>query len=137
MNFRASFCTPFNPEIIELGDVSKENIINTFEKIPWSDYLEKMKTVKVEDIYYSPSLEIENKDNKNGLAISAVGEPDNYEFYVFYKRPKKVGIFLGFGQRINEKYTTDIMGQTKENVIDLLNALQRNDFDYLENHIGQ
>ena len=42
------------------------------------------------DIYFSPSLEVENKANKNGLTISAVGDPEDPEFYIFYKRPISV-----------------------------------------------
>lgn len=66
MNFRASFCDPFKPDIIEMGDIEKDKIMKTFEKIPWTDLLNKMETAHENDIYYSPSLEIENKDNKTG-----------------------------------------------------------------------
>jgi hypothetical protein len=42
MNFRASFCDPFNPNIIELGNIQKESIIDKFESIDWADYLRRM-----------------------------------------------------------------------------------------------
>jgi hypothetical protein len=87
MTFRASFCDPFKPNIIEIGDIEKEDIMELFEKIPWSEYLTKMKTAKENEIHYSPSLEIENKDNRNGLSISAI---DSHEWYIFYKRPKLI-----------------------------------------------
>lgn len=135
MNFKATFCDPLKPDIIELGDVAAENILELLETIPWTDYLQRMEEAEGDKIYYSPSLEIENKDNKNGLSISAVGEPNNYEFYIFYKRPKKVKTFFGLRERIDEDYLSDITGQTKENVIDLLNALKRGDTEYLENKI--
>jgi hypothetical protein len=137
MNFRASFCDPFDPNIIELGSIQKDSIMDRFENINWPDYLRKMETAKENEIYYSPSLEIENKDTKHGLAVSAVGNPDNYEFYIFYKRPKKVKTFLGLSQKINDNYVSDKTGQTKQDVLDCLNALIRNDTDYLANKIGQ
>ncbi len=137
MNFKATFCDPFNPNIVELGDIAEDSIMTALEKIPWADYLQKMATAKEGEIYYSPSLEIINKDSKNALTISAVGEPDKYEFYVFYKRPKKVKTFFGFSEKMNENYVTDITGQTLGNVVDLLNALKRNDTEYLANKIGQ
>lgn len=137
MNFRASFCDPFNPNIIELGNIQKDSIIEKFESINWVDYLQKMAMVKENDIYYSPSLEIENKDTKHGLSISAVGYPDNYEFYIFYKRPKKVKIFFGLKEKINDNYLSDKTGQTKQDVLECLNALLRNDTDYLANKIGK
>lgn len=137
MNFRATFCDPFKADIIELGDIQKDKIIETFENTPWVDFLRKMELAKEDEIFYSPSLEIENKDNKHGLAISAVGAPNNYEFYIFYKRPKKIKIFFGLKEKINNNYTSDKTGQTKQDVIDCLDALLRDDTEYLANKIGQ
>ena len=137
MNFSASFCDPFKKDIIELGDISKDSIIEKFEKTAWSDFLMRMANVNEDEIYYSPSLEIENKETKNALAISAVGDPNNYEFYIFYKRPKKVKSFLGLKEKINENYTTNQTGQTKQDVLDCLKALMKNDTEYLSNKIGQ
>jgi hypothetical protein len=137
MNFRASFCDPFQKEIIELGDISKDSIVNTFEKTPWIDFLRKMESGGQKKIYCSPSLEIENKETKHGLSISAVGDPDHFEFYIFYKRPKKVKSFLGLKEKIKEGYVTDKTGQTKQDVLDCLNALLRNDTEYLGNKFGQ
>jgi len=137
MNFRASFCDPFKPDIIELGPIQKDKVIDKFETTPWSDLLQKMEFAKKEEVYYSPSLEIENSDTKHGLAISAVGEPANYEFYIFYKRPKKVKLFFGLKEKINGNYTSDKTGQTKQDVLDCLNALLQDDTEYLANKIGQ
>jgi hypothetical protein len=137
MNFRASFCDPFNPNIVELGDIQKDKIIEKFENTPWVDFLSKMELVKEDEIFYSPSLEIENKDNKHGLAISAVGNPNKYEFYIFYKRPKKVKTSFGLKEKTNNDYTSDKTGQTKQDVLDCLNALLRNDTEYLATKIGQ
>ena len=137
MKFRASFCDPLKPDIIELGDISQDTIIDHFEKIDWNNYLQKMGNAKQDEIYYSPSFEIENKESKNGLAISAVGDPNNYEFYIFYKRPKKVKSFFGLKEKINENYSTDIQGQTKSDVLECLKALLRNDTEYLSNKVGK
>jgi hypothetical protein len=137
MNFRVSFCDPFQKDIIELGIIPKDRILDKFEKTPWTDILRQMTMVKEAEVYYSPSLEIENTDNKHGLAISAVGNPDNFEFYIFYKRPKKVKSFFGLIEKTNESYTTDKTGQTKHDVLNCLNALLNNDTEFLANKIGQ
>lgn len=137
MNFRGSFCDPFKREIIELGDIQKDKILEHFENIPWTDLLGKMELAKESEIFYSPSLEIENKDNKHGLTISAVGQPNKYEFYTFYKRPKKIKILFGLKEKISDDYMSDKTGQTKQDVIDCLNALLRNDTEYLANKIGE
>jgi hypothetical protein len=137
MNFRASFCNPFEKDIIELGSISKDSVLDKFENTAWGDILRQMSSLKEEEIYYSPSLEIENKDNKHGLAISAVGDPDSFEFYIFYKRPKRVKTFFGLREKTNENFTTEKTGQTKQDVIDCLDALLKNDTEYLANKIGQ
>lgn len=137
MNFRASFCDPFQKDIIELGTISNDSVLDKFEKTPWADILRQMSHAREDEIHYSPSLEIENKDNKHGLAISAVGDPDNFEFYIFYKRPKNVKSFFGLRKKTDENYTTDKTGQTKQDVLDCLNALLKNDTEFLANKIGQ
>lgn len=137
MNYRASFCDPFQKEIIELGDISKDDIIEKFEKTPWSDFLMRMGNAQESEIYFSPSLEIENKDTKNALSISAVGYSEKYEFYIFYKRPKKIKLFFGLKEKVNQDYISDKTGQTTQDVLDCLKALINNDTDYLSNKIGQ
>lgn len=137
MNFRATFCDPFNPEIIELGDFSGEEVINKFNSINWSDYLHKIELADEDNIHYSPSLEIENKNIKYGLVISAVGNPNHYEFYIFYKRPRKVKSFLGLITKHFPTYTSDKAGQTRQDALDCINALIRNDNEFLENKIGK
>jgi hypothetical protein len=134
MNFKASFCDPFKADIIDIGDVEASKIMELFDKIPWSEYLAKMETAKEGEIYYSPSLGIENKDNRNGLEISAI---DGKEWYIFYKRPKLVKRrkFLKVIEIMNNEYLTDIQGQTENDVKNCLEALIRNDLQFLEDKI--
>lgn len=137
MNFRASFCDPLEPQIIELGDIRKEKIIEQFESINWADYLQKMLGAEEDKIHYSPSLEIENKESLHGLSISAVGEPNNYEFYIFYKRPKKIKWLFGLKEKTRADYISDKTGQSRQDVIDCLNALVKDDTEFLANKIGK
>ena len=132
MNFRASFCDPFMPDIIEMGDIEKDKIMETFEKIPWTELLNKMESANQNDIHYSPSLEIENKDNKNGLSVSAV---DGKEWYIFFKRPKMVKKFFGLSEKMDNSYLTDVTGQTIDDVRTCLEALVKNDLNFLEQKI--
>jgi hypothetical protein len=132
MKFRASFCDPFKPDIIELGEVEKDKIIDSFHRIPWKKLLDEMKTKKESEIHYSPSLEVENMENKNGLSVSAV---DGKEWYIFFKRPKMVKKFFGLVERMDNDYMTDVTGQTVQDVLDCLNALIRNDLDFLEKKV--
>lgn len=133
MNFRASFCDPFKSDIIEMGNIEKDKIMETFEKIPWNKLLDEMKLKKETEIYYSPSLEIENKNNKNGLSVSAV---DGKEWYIFFKRPKMVKKFFGLTEKIDNDYLTDVTGQTEKDVKECLTALINNDLEFLERKIN-
>ena len=135
MKFRASFCDPFCFEVIELGPIETNNIIEKFESTDWKEYLRKMEFADEDQIHLSPSLEIENTETKHGLCISAVGTPASYEFYVFYKRPKRTK-FLGLIERMNENYTTDKTGFTRQSVLSCLNALINYDTAYLDVKIG-
>ncbi|HEY1021895.1 MAG TPA: hypothetical protein VGE06_06255, partial [Flavisolibacter sp.] len=90
MYFNVTFCNPFQKDIINLGLLSKEAILSHFEAVDGMDYLAQMSGAKKEDIYFSPSLGIEASDGKSSLSISAVGEPRDHEFYIFYQRPKFV-----------------------------------------------
>ncbi len=66
--------------------ISKQEFIKKFEEFPWEKLLEKQLNAKDENIHNSPSLNIENNEG-NGISVSIVGELNDYEFYVCYKRP--------------------------------------------------
>ncbi len=132
MKFRASFCDPFKPDIIELDTIEKDKTMEIFEKIPWNKLIDEMKSKKENEIYYSPSLEIENMDNKNGLSVSAI---DEKEWYIFFKRPKMVKKFFGFTEKMDNNYVTNVTGQTEKDVRECLIALINNDLEFLESKI--
>lgn len=135
MEFRTFFCDPLQANIIELGDIAQDTIIDHFEKIDWNDYLQKSRNAKLDNIYYDPTFGVENNENKNGLSISAVGDPDNYDFRITYKQPQEVKSIWGLNDKITENYSS-IKGQTKEEAINCLKALLRNDTLYLANKVA-
>jgi hypothetical protein len=132
VNYRWSVCLPDNPEVIEKGNISREDILTTFLEFSWTDYLRKMATMKEKDIHYSPSLEFENKDTRQGVTFSIVGDEFKNEFYIFYKRHKTVKSFFGLFSREVDDHVSDITGQTKEDAIKFLTAFLNNDADYME-----
>ena len=132
--FRYSICEPLNPKVIEKGMIAPDSVIGLFNDLKQIEVAETRKM----DIYFSPSLEVENKANKNGLTISAVGDPEDPEFYIFYKRPISVvkKQFFRKPQTVVEDYVSEITGQTKEDVIECLNALIKNDQEFLRRKIA-
>jgi hypothetical protein len=137
MEFRASFCDPLEPVIMEMGVIGKEQILDTFQRVDWSEYLQKMEGVKESDIYFSPSLDVENIVSKQGITVSAVGSANDFEFYIFYKRPKAVKTLFGFREKVDDNYVTDISGQTEKDVLECLTALVDNNSAFLERKLGK
>jgi hypothetical protein len=133
--FRYSVCDPFKPEVIEMGEIKKDRILDVFDKFPWESLLAKMEGKPDEQIHYSPSLEIENLDTKQGITISAVGEESQYEFYLFYKRPKMVKSFFGLREKLDENFMSDVTGQTKNDAREAIQSLLSGSTDYLEKRI--
>ncbi len=128
--FRYSICKPTNPNIIEKGKIDSREIMNIFHNFPWKKHLDNAE--KSDNIYYSPSLEFENISNKNGLAISAVGNPENFEFYVFFKRPKMKKTWFGLSEKMDNNYTSELLNLTKNTTIEILQALTDNRLNFLE-----
>lgn len=91
--FRYSICEPLNPKVIEKGMIAPDSVIGLFNDFQWDYYLKQIEVAETRkmDIYFSPSLEVENKANKNGLTISAVGDTEDPEFYIFLQTSHKRG----------------------------------------------
>ena len=128
--FRYSICEPLIPDVIEKGNIDAATIISFFENYNWPYYLEQEQSGK--KAYYSPSLEFENKSNKNGLSFSAVGKPDKFEFYIFYKRPKIVKKWFGLSTGLDNNFLSELTGKTKQEAIRYLQALIDNKSMFLE-----
>ncbi|MFC5269970.1 hypothetical protein [Adhaeribacter terreus] len=138
--FRYSICDPFSPEIIEKGSIDKAGFLKVFHEFPWEEMLHQMEeaenSVSGKDIHYSPSLEVENRSNKNGLSISVVDGKDEPEFYIFYKRPEIRKYLFGFIQKMDENFVSDRTSQTKADALAAINALFDNDLALLKSRWG-
>ncbi|MEO0468545.1 MAG: hypothetical protein AAF206_02910 [Bacteroidota bacterium] len=130
--FRHSICEPLNPEIIEKGAIEERDIISTFQQHPWKDFLLQMERAQDSDIQYSPSLEFENQTTGMGITVSAVGRPEAYRFYIFFKRPKVQKKLFGLVKKLKEDHIDECIEQSEEEVIACLQALMMEDVDFLE-----
>ena len=82
MNFRGSFCEPLSTDIIELGDIRKEDIIDKFESIDWANYLRQMEGMREEEfITRHPSkLKIKTQDTDSAFLPWVILIPMNSIF---------------------------------------------------------
>lgn len=134
-NYRWSICDPTSPTVIEKGRIEQDRILETFEQFPWIEQLRNMSSMKEEDICFSPSLEFENTDTKLGVLVSIVGDINNYEFYIFYKRPKTVKSFFGLIKRNIEGCLSEITDQTMDSARKFLAAFINGDTAYMESQM--
>lgn len=134
--FRYSICDPLKRDVIEMGKIEKAEILDVLEKFPWTALLEKMDNARESDVHYSPSLEFENTLNRHSLSISIINDKPENEFYIFYKRPKRVTRFFGLIRYFDENYLTDRQGQTDQDVLNAVTALLNNDLNTLEKNWG-
>ncbi|TGE14113.1 hypothetical protein [Hymenobacter elongatus] len=61
--------------------------------------------------------------------------PDHYEFYLFYKRPKRRRYLLGLFSATDADYTTEVHGQTLQQVALALQELLRHEYDALDQKV--
>ena len=116
-----------------MGEIEKEKILDIFDEFPWTDLLSKIKGAKESSVHFSPSLEFENKSTQHGLCISIL---DEKEYYIFYRRPKRVTKLFGLIKKMDGKFTSERTGQTIHDARKALTALIDNDITMLEEKWG-
>lgn len=137
--FTVSYCDPLKPDEITLGIKTGDQVLKTFQDMPWTALLRQKETAKAEDIYFYPGIQVKNTLTKHSLVISAVGEADNFSFNIFYSRPKliKTKTWFGYQKQTEENYQTNLNDQSENIVMDCLSALLRDDLLYLARIIGE
>lgn len=129
--FSYSICEPLNPMIIQKGEILHEEMANVFHSFPWSDYLAQIEQAKESEIYYSPSLEFQNQNNKQSIIASAVGDPDEYEFYLFYRFPNTKSIPNPQTGEVEAFIMYEIRAQKHQDFLNCIRALIEEDTAYL------
>jgi hypothetical protein len=137
MQYKASFCDPFKADIVDLGYVEKEKVMELFERVPWAEYLVKMEAARENEIHWSPSLDFKDEDNHQIISVSVAGKPDNIDWLIFYIRPKKVKRLFGLlGEKMNNEHMTEVQGRTETDARNAIEALLRGDYAWLDEHIS-
>lgn len=136
MAFTLSYCDPLNPDALELGAAEPEQILQFFRQVPWEAELAKIIAAPSNKVHWSASVDVKNTVTQEVISISVVGEPADYVFYVFYIRPKRVRRFWGLYTEFRPTYTSDLLNQTPEQALQILQALLRHDTAHLEGLFG-
>ena len=131
-NFRHTICDPLQPAVIKAGKVKRSRLVEIFEAHPWATELAKTVGVPEEELHFAPSIEFENLVTNRGMVISAVGDPDDHRFHVFYKRPQERRLLFGLIKQIDREYTTELLDRSREETRTLLQALVERDWTFLD-----
>ncbi len=85
---RYALYDPLQLEPFESGIIGKDDFIAKYHAFPFEGLLKKQNEAmnKGEEIKWAPGLETINQEG-NAIYVSIVGELDDYEFYICYKRP--------------------------------------------------
>ncbi|WP_109435349.1 hypothetical protein [Aquimarina sp. AU119] len=126
---------PLKAELVNKRLLSKEEFVNKYEKFPWKELLEEQLNADDKNIHCSPSLNVENNDGKL-ISVSIVGQLNDYEFYVCFKRPITRKRKKWFGLIEYDYYDKDfcsvIPEQTKNDGLEAFLLFYEGNFEKLE-----
>ncbi|RSK47110.1 hypothetical protein [Hymenobacter rigui] len=136
MAFTLSYCDPLHPAPLELGAKEPEQILQFFRQVPWEAALAKLTDTPPEAVHCSASVDVKNSVTQEAVCISAVGEPADYAFHVFYIRPKRIRRFWGLYTEQQPAYMSELLDQPVDRAVHILHTLLRNDSAQLESLFG-
>jgi hypothetical protein len=139
LKLKYSECHPLKSDVLNEQFLTKAEFIDKFEDFQWLDILKLQLSANDNQIHFSPSLSIVD-DNDNGLSVSIVGELNEYEFYVCYKRPitrkKKKWFGLVEYDYYDKDYYSIIPEQTKQDALNAFMLFYDKNYEELEEKWG-
>ncbi|HDZ05799.1 MAG TPA: hypothetical protein ENH58_12155 [Maribacter sp.] len=130
---------PLKSYLVNEQFLKKDEFIDKFNDFQWLELLKLQLSANENQIHCSPSLNIED-DNGNGVSVSIVGELDEYEFYVCYKRPitRKRKKWLGLVEYdfYDKDFCSIIPEQTEKDGLDAFILFYDENYEELEEKWG-
>lgn len=93
MEFRAFFCDPVEADIIDLGEMAQETIMDTFEKVDWNEYLQKAVMPNSTKYISTQHLALRTRKVETGLLFRSLVSPIIINLKLRIKAPKSKIIF--------------------------------------------
>ena len=119
--------------------LSKEEFIEKYKNFKWSELLKFQLSANENQVHFSPSLNVED-DKGDGVSVSIVGDLNEYEFYVCFKRPITRKKTKWFGLVEYDYYDKDfcsvIPEQTKEDGLKAFMLFYERNLEELEEKWG-
>ncbi|OIQ17261.1 MAG: hypothetical protein BM557_08590 [Flavobacterium sp. MedPE-SWcel] len=125
-----------DPNIFTQKTVNSTELEQEFNNYDWNGFLVKANEAIKKDIGYEPPVEFENKSDKNSISFFPAGEPDDYNFLVFYTRPKNIKKWFGLSSKFEEQYTTQVTTFMEiEEALECLKAFETKNYKFLDKRI--
>ncbi|MFK7748431.1 MAG: hypothetical protein AB8B65_08580 [Kordia sp.] len=135
MKLKYSESHPLKSYLVNEAYITKDEFVEKFKNFDWEGLLKVQLAANDKQIHFSPSINLDDKDGK-GIAASIVGELNEYEFYVCYKRPITRKKTKWFGLVSYDFYDKDffsvITEQTKKDAFDAFLFFYDRNFEELE-----
>lgn len=134
MKLKYSESHPLKSHEIQVQYLLKKAFVKKFMAFKWEELLDLMLKANPDEIHCSPSVNLEDETGKY-ISVSIVGELDDYEFYVCFKRPITQQKTKWFGLVKYEYYNKDfcsvIPQQTKQDALDAFLLFYERNFEEL------
>ena len=135
MELKYSESHPLKSYLVNEKYITKDEFIEKFKNFDWEGLLKAQLTADDEQIHFSPSINLDDKDGK-AIGVSIVGELNDYEFYISYKRPITRRKTKWFGLVSYDFYDKDFFSvvteQTKKDALDAFLFFYDRNFEELE-----
>ena len=139
MKLKYSESHPLKSYLVNKQLLTKDEFIEKFKRFKWLDFLKLQLSAHKSQIHCSPSLNIED-DQGDGVSVSIVGDLNEHEFYVCYKRSitrkKKKWFGLVEYDYHDNNFCSIIPEQTKEDGLKAFVLFYERNFKELEEKWG-
>lgn len=92
------------------GEASYEIFLDEFRNFSWSQQLGKTKDGS------APTITVRDPDGNTYYWVSAIGEPEEFEYLVGIVRPKTIRPLLGFGAAKEVQWLTIYVAQNQQTI---------------------
>lgn len=133
MIYKYSICHPDKPEIeYPENNLNDSEIINLIRLYPWTNILKSMEKIHEDRIFFSPSLDFKEMNEKRSLGITATLENGRPEFSLWYNRPIKSRPLFGLLGEKTKMELIDKWGFTLEKAVQYYHLFLEKNYQRLE-----
>jgi hypothetical protein len=134
MPYKYSICYPNKKDIEYPSQILEEDqVLDLVKNYPWNEQLDLTKKLNENEIFYSPSIDFTNTQNKISFCLTAHIEKGQTMFSIWFKRPKEVNVLFGILGKKNKIVVDDFWSLSLEGSTKYLEYFLNNEYQKIEN----